>query len=107
MSREDHRKASEATRRAWVTRREWGPVTRGDVDVELVPAFRKGEYMGTMRWVDVSGEVTQCVVKRGPRANQIQVGKTVCGWDFLTERIRKRLARPRRVARMECLTSDL
>lgn len=93
-------RASERTRRGWDTRRANGTATWGSDDrpPDRVPA---GEFLGALVWQAASGEVIKCVVRQGARANGIRIGKTECGWDFLTRRMRKALARPRRVERVE------
>jgi hypothetical protein len=55
--------------------------------------LKEGQYLGTLRWTALSGEITQCVIRQGTRANQIKIGETVCGWDHLMRRMRKSLSR--------------
>lgn len=81
-TKETSRLAHEAKARK---RMERGP----DGEPRRVPA---GEYLGTLRWIDPSGTVTQCVIKQGTRANSIRIGKTECGWDTLLRRVRARLS---------------
>ena len=59
-----------------------------------------GEFLGVIQWQDASGQVRRWTIRQGPRANNIRVtakGKeVVCGWDYLTASLRKRLAVPKR-----------
>jgi len=97
-TKEDRRKAIERTKRGWQTRRENGTDKWGSDDrpPERLPA---GQYLGTLRWMDTSGAVTQCVVRQGARANQIRIGQTECGWDYLFKRMRRNLSKPKKILR--------
>lgn len=52
----------------------------------------EGIFLGVLRWHGCDGNITQCVVRQGKRANGIRIGNTECGWDTLVRRIRKKLS---------------
>jgi hypothetical protein len=91
---------SEAARlratRGWEVRRARMAETPREPELRPVPA---GEFILFITVQFAHGEVKRLIVRQGARANQIRVDG-MCkdhGWDYITQRLRSRLAVPRRV----------
>jgi len=91
ITKEEHRKLSKKAIRGWNTKRINGTDKWGSKEQEprRVPVR---SLLGVLTWHSVDGSVTKCVVRQALRKNQILIGDTACGWDYLTRRIRKKLS---------------
>jgi len=106
-TKEERERASESSRKGWVTKRINGTDKWGDREEEphRVPF---GQFLGTLQWHGIDGEVKRLRVSQGKRSNSIRVADMDrdMGFDELFAKMRQVLSRKKVMPERQRLTDD-